>query len=136
MHTLWHKKHYVIHKILGILLAFSWKPKFFHKWRPTVINCQTGLRGMISPKILKTRRAKSKTRKHPISVSTIPFHHATTGHSFKFEDTIILERERNKFKHMVLEGMHIYSNKDSVVNINLGLTIDNCWAPFVKRRHL
>ena len=62
----------------------------------------------------------------------IPFHHATTGHSFKFEDTIILERERNKFKRMVLEGMHIYSNKDNVVNIKSGLTIDNCWAPFVK----
>ena len=59
-----------------------------------------------------------------------PFHHATTGHSFKFEDTIILEREWNKFKHMILEGMHIYSNKDSVVKS--GLTIDNCWAPFVK----
>ena len=62
----------------------------------------------------------------------IPFHHATTGHSFKFEDTKILERERNKFRRMVLEGMHIYSNKDSVVNIKSGLTIDNCWAPFVK----
>ena len=62
----------------------------------------------------------------------IPFHHATTGHSFKFEDTIILERERNKFKRMVLEGMHIYSNKDNVVNIKSGLTIDNCWSPFVK----
>ena len=36
-----------------------------------------------------------------------------------------------KFRHMVLEGMHIYSNKDSVVNIKSGLTIDNCWAPFV-----
>ena len=41
-------------------------------------------------------------------------------------------RERNKFKRMVLEGMHIYSNKDNVVNIKSGLTIDNCWAPFVK----
>ena len=46
--------------------------------------------------------------------------------------TVILEREKNKFKCMVLEGMHIYSNKDSVVNINSGLTIENCWAPFVK----
>jgi hypothetical protein len=62
----------------------------------------------------------------------IPFHHATTGHSFRFEDTSILERERNKFKRLVLEGMHIYANKDYVVNIKSGLIIDNCWAPFVK----
>ena len=30
-------------KILGNLLAFSQKPKIFHKWRPAVINCQTQL---------------------------------------------------------------------------------------------
>ena len=33
--------------------------------------------------------------------NVIPFHHATTGHSFKFENTKMLEREKNKCRCMV-----------------------------------
>ena len=48
----------------------------------------------------------------------IPFHFATTGHVFSFEDTKILAREKNTFRRKVIEGIHIY-NKKNLVSILL-----------------
>ena len=37
----------------------------------------------------------------------IPYHVATTGHTFEFHETKILDREKNYFKRKTLEGMSI-----------------------------
>ena len=37
------QKHDIMHNFLGVLLYFSRKPEFLHKWHPAVINCQTWL---------------------------------------------------------------------------------------------
>ena len=62
----------------------------------------------------------------------IPFHYATTGHHFLFQDTRILAREKNGFKRKIIEGIHIYNKKDSCVNIIAGQKIDNSWNPILK----
>ena len=62
----------------------------------------------------------------------IPFHFATTGHQFLFQDSRILAREKNGFKRRVIEGIHIYNKKESVVNLIAGQKIDNIWNPIIK----
>ena len=62
----------------------------------------------------------------------IPFHCATTGHQFLFEDTKILAREKNAFRRKIIEGIHIYNKMDSCVNIIAGQRIDNSWNPILK----
>jgi hypothetical protein len=60
----------------------------------------------------------------------IQYHTATTGHAFDFEGPEILIQERNYFRRMVLEGMLIRINIDSLVNVKSGVSIDKCWMPF------
>ena len=61
----------------------------------------------------------------------IPCHVATTGHSFKFQETRILDREKNYFKRKLLEGIYINKNRESCVNIIGGHRIDLCWGPII-----
>ena len=60
----------------------------------------------------------------------IPFHYATTGHHFLFQDTRIVAREMNGFKRKIIEGIHIY-NKKIRVSIFLQI-VDNSWKPNLK----
>ena len=71
---------------------------------------------------------------NPNQDNGIPYHHALTGHEFDFDNTKILEHEKNVFRRLALEGMHIQMAKSSdlSVNINSGLKLDNCWIPFLR----
>jgi hypothetical protein len=62
----------------------------------------------------------------------VPFHHATTGHRFCFDNMKILERENNGVRRRILEGIHILNKQDSVVNLISGHKIDKCWMPILK----
>jgi len=62
----------------------------------------------------------------------IPFHHYTTGHTFLFNQTKILAREKNAFRRKVIEGIHIANKKNSCVNIIAGKKIENIWMPLVQ----
>ena len=66
----------------------------------------------------------------------IPFHLATTGHSFNFEDTKILEQEPNLFKRKLLESIHISNKQSMVVNIISGQKISPCWTPIIRQLKL
>jgi hypothetical protein len=61
----------------------------------------------------------------------IPYHYATTGHNFLFDQTKILERETHFLKRKILEGIHIAHNKSSCINTIAGRKIDNCWTPIL-----
>ena len=62
----------------------------------------------------------------------IPYHCATTGHKFRFEDTKILAVEKNHFKRRIIEGVHIFNKEESCINLISGYKIDNSWAPLLK----
>ena len=64
----------------------------------------------------------------------IPFHLASTGHTFDFDKTSILEIEKSFHRRLALEGIHINVARavDSSVNINAGLKLDNFWTPFLR----
>jgi hypothetical protein len=66
----------------------------------------------------------------------IPYHHATTGHNFLFENIRILEKEPNYLKRKILEGIHITNKQDRVVNIISGQKISQCWTPIIARLKL
>jgi hypothetical protein len=66
----------------------------------------------------------------------IPFHLASTGHSFDFNSTKILEQEPNSFKRRILESIHITNKQSSTVNIISGQRISPCWIPIIRRRML
>ena len=74
------------------------------------------------------------TSKHEDEVqdSGIPFHYASTGESFKFEETKILEREKNSLKRKILESIHISNKIDSLVNLKLGMKLNPAWSPLIK----
>ena len=61
----------------------------------------------------------------------IPYHQATTGHTFLFPETRILEHERNYYKRKILEGIHIFNKSESCVNLMQGKRIDKCWNPLI-----
>ena len=61
----------------------------------------------------------------------IPYHPATTGHTFLFPETRILEHERNYYKRKILEGIHIFNKSESCVNLMQGKRIDKCWNPLI-----
>ena len=62
----------------------------------------------------------------------IPYHCATTGHKFRFDDTNILAVEKNHFKRRIIEGVHIFNKEESCINLISGYKIDNSWAPLLK----
>ena len=49
----------------------------------------------------------SNFQPNDVQDSGIPFHYASTGENFKFEETKILEREKNNLKRKILESIHI-----------------------------
>ena len=61
----------------------------------------------------------------------IPYHCATTGHKFCFDDTKILAVEKNHLKR-IIEGVHIFNKEESCINLISGYKIDNSWAPLLK----
>ena len=63
----------------------------------------------------------------------IPFYLASTGHSFDFNSTKILEQEPNSFKRRILESIHITNKQSSTVNIISGQRISPCWIPIIRR---
>ena len=54
------------------------------------------------------------------------------GHTFLFDQTKILAREKNAFRRKMIEGIHIANKKNSCVNIIAGKKIENIWMPLVK----
>ena len=66
----------------------------------------------------------------------IPYHFATTGHNFLFEQTKILARERNLFRRKIIEGIHIYNKQQSCINIIAGQRIDPSWNHILKDLNL
>ena len=62
----------------------------------------------------------------------IPYHFATTGHNFLFDQTKILAMERNTLKRKIIEGIHIFNKNDSCVNLISGYKIDNSWGPLLQ----
>jgi hypothetical protein len=66
----------------------------------------------------------------------IPYHVATTGHEFGFEETEIIDRVMYRFRRRMLEAIHILKNKDSVANIIYGQKIDGCWRPLIQEFEL
>ena len=59
----------------------------------------------------------SNFQPNDVQDSGIPFHYASTGENFKFEETKILEREKNNLKRKILESIHISNKIDSLVNL-------------------
>ena len=66
----------------------------------------------------------------------IPYHFATTGHNFLFDQTKILARERNLFRRKIIEGIHIYNKQQSCINIIAGQRIDPSWNHILKDLNL
>ena len=74
----------------------------------------------------------SNFQPNDVQDSGIPFHYASTGENFKFEETKILEREKNNFKRKILESIHISNKIDSLVNLKLGMKLNPAWSPIIK----
>ena len=72
----------------------------------------------------------------PTNDNGVPYHHATTGHNFLFDQTKILAIEKNAFKRKIIEGIHIFNKEESCVNQISGYKIDNSWAPLLKNLQL
>jgi hypothetical protein len=66
------------------------------------------------------------------NVNGIPYHFATTGHKFLFDQTTILAKERNLYRRKIIEGIHIYNKRESCANMISGQRIDPCWNPILK----
>ena len=54
------------------------------------------------------------------------------GGNFKFEETKIVEREKNSLKRKILESIHISNKIDSFVNLKLGMKLNPVWSPIIK----
>jgi hypothetical protein len=74
----------------------------------------------------------SNFQPNDVQDSGIPFHYASTGENFKFEETKILEREKNNLKRKILESIHISNKIDSLVNLKLGMKLNPAWSPIIK----
>ena len=75
-----------------------------------------------------------RTNKLPTSSCNdlgITTHHKSTGHSFQFHNTRVLENETNWHRRKLLEGLYIAANIDNTVNLKSGTRVDNCWAPLI-----
>jgi hypothetical protein len=77
-----------------------------------------------------------RTQKLPINNDQyndlgITYHHKETGHTFRFQDTVILANETNWFRRKLLEGFFITANKGNLVNLKGGTKTDNCWSPLL-----
>ena len=49
----------------------------------------------------------------------IPYHQAQTGHVFDFDNAVILEHEKNFFRRLALEGIHIQIAKSTDLSTNI-----------------
>ena len=61
----------------------------------------------------------------------IPYHTATTGNGFDFDNTSILECEESALRRRILEGIHIMQKSNTCVNLIAGQKVDGCWAPLI-----
>ena len=62
----------------------------------------------------------------------VPYHRASTGNTFLFDQSRILAVEKHAFRRRIIEGINICNKEDSCVNIISGSKIDTSWAPIIK----
>ena len=59
-------------------------------------------------------------------------HHQKTGHDFDFDNTEILQQDKNYWRRLILEGIEIKYN-ENLVNLQSGYMFDPCWIPFLDK---
>ena len=54
------------------------------------------------------------------------------GHDFDFDNTEILQQDKNYWRRLILEGIEIKYNENRV-DLQSGYMIDKCWIPFLDK---
>ena len=78
------------------------------------------------------RKIKLKALKNAKKDNGLAFHHQKTGHDFDFDNTEILQQDKNYWRRLILEGIEIKYN-ENLVNLQSGYMIDKCWIPFLDK---
>ena len=81
---------------------------------------------------MRRRKIKLKTLKNVKKDNGLAFDHQKTGHEFDFDNTEILQQDKNYWRRLILEGIEIKYNKN-LVNLQSGYMIDKCWIPFLDK---
>jgi hypothetical protein len=76
------------------------------------------------------KKTSLKTLKANTNDNGVAYHHKLTNHNFDFENTVILQREKNETRRKVAEALHIKSSTN-LANLQAGLELDECWTPFL-----
>ena len=74
------------------------------------------------------RKIKLKALKNAKKDNGLAFHHQKMGHDFVFDNTKILQQDKNYWRRLILEGIEIKYN-ENLVNLQSGYMIDKCWIP-------
>jgi hypothetical protein len=79
----------------------------------------------------------NKVKKDSYNDTGIPLHHKKEKHEFLWEQTVILESERDITRRRLLEAIHIYKNKHLTVNVYSGKSdIPKTWYPILDKTDL
>jgi hypothetical protein len=79
----------------------------------------------------------NKVKKDSYNDTGIPLHHKKEKHEFLWEQTVILESERDITRRRLLEAIHIYRNKHLTVNVYSGKSdIPKTWYPILDKTDL
>ena len=79
----------------------------------------------------------NKVKKDPYNDTGIPLHHRNENHEFQWDQTTILEIEKDTNRRRLLEAIHIYKNKQVAVNVYSGKAdIPQIWYPILDKLDL
>ena len=81
---------------------------------------------------MRRRKIKLKALKNAKKDNDLAFHNQKTGHDFDFDNTEILQQDKNYWRRLILEGIEIKYN-ENLVNLQSGYMIDKCWIPFLDK---
>ena len=76
------------------------------------------------------KKATLKSLKSNRNDNVVAYHHKLTGHCFDFENTAIIQREKNETRRKIAEAIQIKTHKN-LANLQAGLELDGCWSPFL-----
>ena len=79
----------------------------------------------------------NKVKKDSYNDTGTPLHHKKEKHEFLWEQTVILESEKDITRRRLLEAIHIYKNKHLTVNVYSGKSdIPKTWYPILDKTDL
>jgi hypothetical protein len=80
------------------------------------------------------KKATLKSLKSNRNDNGVAYHHKLTSHCFDFENTVIIQREKNETRRKIAETIQIHvKTHKNLANLQAGLELDECWTPFLMR---